>query len=268
MPETNSSSSHSLVINTGPERYAGMIGKTLEINAFGDLGNNQIVIDLVSKIRYALGLATYGYEDFPKYLQRVKRLKDLVEQEFKGKVVLGFLEHYVEDLIKDDVYYALDYVPSVDHQSIHLYNEVWESDETLKSFLFNPKSEVYLDMDSHEITDIRRNSDPNTFDITLIYPVGGEIGNVEIPIPGSTFDRSTFDHRITRAWLLEEMYNVFNSVMFTKEGLAVPVRSQDAPGFRYNCFNHGDNFYIATWIWDMDKIQVQPMIKSKEFGIL
>ena len=267
LPETNSSSSHSLVINMGPERYKNMKGRTLKIDyeQFGSDPN--IINDLVSKIQYAVGVIPFGinhdYLYVPEYLQHVKKLKDIVIKEYSGELIFDYLIQYFQDLINNEEDVCLiDSIPTVDHQSMELYDEIWENDNTLRDFLINPKSELYIDSDAYEVVDLLHNSNISDFDITLIYPIGGEIGDVEIPVLSANLKESN-----TSILLREAMNNIFNSIIFTKEGIAKPkydyLMIKDR--YEFNTIYGGKDYWVARW---GKFIEIYPSMVSKEFGVL
>lgn len=270
LPETNSSSSHSLVINLGPERYPKWKEKTINIlsNTFGQ--DVSRYVDLISKVQYALGLVNWG--NLPDFLNYTSRVEKILREEFSRNVNFEFLIELFRELTKNkelDFYFS-EYLPEVDHQSMELFDEVWESDETLKQFLLNPKSELYIDSDAYDMVDILHNSDPNTFDITLVYSIGGEIGDIEIKSPSACFN-DIFTH----SYLSEELRAIFCTIIFDKNKLPIPNTNDYSfkKGiYTYNSFGGNRDIPNAVWNYNgnerSDSVVIVPKIISNEFGIL
>lgn len=193
--ETNSSSSHSVCISRGDEvckpgdgawdldlREDGTLYIPSPSTYFGrDLFKSN---KCLTKLQYAFGLA---YSCCP---EKQHELTELVKRVTGAKnVIFEWVEDYkrkVEEhhgLLKD-IYVE---VPEIDHQSLDLYEEVFEDENTLKEFIFNPKSWLYGGSDESE--------DPTGFrdewlvisdkedDVILKIHLGGEIGDIDILTP-------------------------------------------------------------------------------------
>jgi hypothetical protein len=131
--ETNSSSTHSLTINFGKLEAEGLYkGKTLEIET-GEFGwEEEDYTDWQSKASYALTAANGSYGD-NKQSKKMDMLEKVI-QEHTGAASVVFL----------DLKYGY-----IDHQSYKVADEIFESEDTLKNFIFNENSVLHTDNDNH-----------------------------------------------------------------------------------------------------------------------
>lgn len=149
--ETNSSSSHSVCISRcHDEAKPGDGVWDLDLREDGvlfipspDLGFGRNLFKsnkCLMKLQYAYGLA---YSCCP---EKQYELTELVKRVTGAKeVVIEWIEEYKRKVneqggILKDLYVE---TPEIDHQSLDLYDEVFENEETLKEFIFNPKSWLY-----------------------------------------------------------------------------------------------------------------------------
>lgn len=140
--ETNSSSTHSISIQPGdfkPDRLFTNHG-VLRIFA-GEFGwEREAYNDPLSKASYCLTYVKTGGETGG----REQMLREVLEEEVGGKVEFVPLGHDPTD--GDDWGY-------IDHQS-HIgkrdaCGDAFESKESLRAFIFNPKSTLVTDNDNH-----------------------------------------------------------------------------------------------------------------------
>lgn len=140
MWETNSSSSHSIVIFNTEK------GSVLDVLPVDDDGivriypgefnwSGGLSTDAQTKASYALTYA-YGLED--NFL--LIKLHNVIKSVTGAKKVL---------LCELDGEERYDRIGNIDHQSFDVCSPAFESDESLKNFIFNPKSTLDIDNDNH-----------------------------------------------------------------------------------------------------------------------
>lgn len=199
LPETNSSSSHSIVINTRevnnitPDSLLWDLEMDEEgiihISSDCSFGREYEKFNSVlKKIQYACGLIRG--EDYEK----LSLLQEILV-EFTGckGVKFDWLGAYYKELQETSIerlnefdFDIYEYWPEVDHQSLDLGYDVWENKEVLKNFIFNSNSWLYLGDDGGSLYLKMQKEliNPN-------YPLvggnisiefGGDIGKVDIPI--------------------------------------------------------------------------------------
>lgn len=211
--ETNSSSSHSVCICTdnqlekpGGETWDLMFKKDgslyvpfpkvpFETNRYKS--NNCLL-----KIQYAYTLALI------KDPTEQNRLTEIIKQVTGAAgVYLEWAEEYKREVKKNlgiikDITVNL---PTIDHQSVHLFYQIFESDDLLKNFIFNPRSWLFIDGDENDFACYEEIYDKREEDFELIASVdlGENIGNTDViinPDPGesyiSSLDKLIVDYRI------------------------------------------------------------------------
>lgn len=149
--ETNSSSSHSVCICSDSEVCkAGDHVWDLDLREDGTLFIPVPAINFgwdffktnrcLMKIQYAYGLAFHCCAE-KQYI-----VTDLIKRVTGAKkVVIEWVEEYKKKEKEQKGILGNIYVetPEIDHQSLDLYDEVFENEDTLKDFIFNPKSWLY-----------------------------------------------------------------------------------------------------------------------------
>jgi hypothetical protein len=230
LPETNSSSSHSIVIDTDEtsllktdspywdldEDEKGYI----HIPGGMDFGQDSRVYNSVlRKIQYACGLL-HGYGDSSGLVcagwESLKELQEVIV-EFTGckGVIFDWVKEYVDNRILQgktndsyDDYPNYPSVPSVDHQSMDNDELVWESKESLKNFIFNERSLLFIDSDGRVLTqekyDFFNESEP---EFTASIDLGDPIGKIEFEL----MDLKEISDGIV---LDEEVGNILQSIYF------------------------------------------------------
>lgn len=192
--ETNSSSSHSVCISRGeignnPKvwdldlREDGTLFIPSPEMEFGtnDFKSNECLM----KIQYAYGLALSQCPE-KQYLltELIKRVTGARE------VVFEWVEEYKKEVEKRGGILRGIYVncPSIDHESVYLFSEVFESEATLKNFIFNPKSWLYgggdyFDEDSErEFKKECFNYGDEDLDARVTIHFGGETGDMNFEV--------------------------------------------------------------------------------------
>lgn len=139
MFESNSSSSHSICIENAPKSY-----KTIGLNEDGNivLNGGEFGWEVES---YNSPLIKANYcaidqcnEDGPDRDMLVKVIK---EHTGAKDVIFNFYTDYSTDLAKENYSY-------IDHQSLGTASDAFESEQTLKDFIFGSGSVLYTDNDN------------------------------------------------------------------------------------------------------------------------
>ena len=179
MPETNSSSSHAVIIGRG-----NLVKDSLKIDDDGIIripGNVsfgwelEIFKDPLSKIQYAAGLVGRNSS------KRLNLLKSVIKNYTGAKDVEFCWGSNSEDF------------PSVDHQSSDLFYEVWESPATLKDFIFSEDSMIITGNDNGgtELLDEYRDQLLCNASITIDFSEIG-LGEVEFRVKFNSIDSDIF----------------------------------------------------------------------------
>ena len=201
--ETNSSSSHSLCISTSGslckpgdpcwDVRLSEDGKTVYLPNFRACFNQQAfqTNKCGTKIQYAYAAA------LKKDIQKQHDITRLIKQVTGAEnVVIGWVESYKEEINKvgHDLGMAEVNVPEIDHDSVDdSFEEIFETEETLKNFLFNPNS--WLIVEHENFTDYRIKlmascglTDLGYYDeedrAMLSVDIGGEFGRIDIEVNG------------------------------------------------------------------------------------
>ena len=183
LPETNSSSSHSLVIG-----YDNHLKSKEDV-----LRELESYIDDSGILN--VGSAEFGWED-GKYNSVYEKLQYLVaiscsyhgvgfdEEDFSDKVKVHKLLGKVERIVKN--YTGLREVKfdiegsNVDHQSVHLYSDILESNITIKKFLFSDQSWIFLGNDNGgpELGGLEMSNEDFDYGLLRVH-IPGDIGNID-----------------------------------------------------------------------------------------
>lgn len=198
LPETNSSSSHSVVISMDP---SGILGRDewdlnidesgiLHVPVFSSFGREFFCTNSVlGKLEYlSCAYIRAYYKDRAQFGKQVHKFTSAIKGilGIKG-VVFEEATKFYRDLKdgaieeEDTVYYEF---PSIDHQSQDIIPEMIESEETIKNFLLNRNSWLYGGSD-----EVRE--DPKVYASTEILcppiacissELGGDIGRVDVEV--------------------------------------------------------------------------------------
>ncbi len=243
MPETNSSSDHVVIISSKE------LGKDSSIWQGIDPSGKNIIPDganfdwdyfksneVYTKIQYACALSCNylnsleAYEDSSK--KDLERIKSVFHEFCGGELVFKWqdrLDKKIDDLRKkglddDKINIELNennYFPdfSVDHQSSDKYYEVFESDETLKNFIFSPYSWVFGGNDNSEAEpgyyntyNIKLENDPNKIDAVLSVDFGGQIGRIDFNI--QNFPCSDISYEISNLESNDILFDYIESLKY------------------------------------------------------
>ena len=199
LPETNSSSSHSVVIESG--NYIPSEHNFTVIDGYIVIPSTQMFErggygkfnDPLTKTQYACG-QIYGYNK-TEYFKRLKIIEEIIKEVTGCKgVIFEWVISYFKTLLNteketlddfDEGYFYEDEGPNIDHQSLDLEKEVLENKEVTKSFIFNPKSWLFLCDDEHSVEiDFYNTTEYHDFDpdAHLMIEFDEPLGTIEIPI--------------------------------------------------------------------------------------
>ena len=234
-PETNSSSSHSVSISLSRNYYRPDEYNLNEIDADGtlfipdaheDFGWEFCKYnDVLTKIQYVSSI--YSIKTNPK---KLKLLKEIIKSFTGAKKVIfefenRFAEEYKEakengDLEKDEERYCIEnYGSSIDHNSFNIFPEILETKETIKDFIFNRDSWLFLGNDNSVIPDnffITDAYKPNTIENNEPQAIasvdfGGEIGRIDFEITEFTSTEGILDK------LRDSGDPIFSSIVIDKK---------------------------------------------------
>ena len=186
LPETNSSSSHSLVIG-----YDNHLKSREDV-----LRELESHIDDSGILRVAC--AEFGWED-GKSNAVYEKLQYLMaiscsyhgcgceDEEFRDKVKVQKLLGIVERIVKEytglrEVKFEME-GSGVDHQSVCLYGEIMESNTSIRQFLFSNQSWIFLGNDNSgpELGEHEMSNEEYQYGLLTVH-IPGSIGNIEFPI--------------------------------------------------------------------------------------
>ena len=175
LPETNSSSSHSVSINLGDDLimpgdprfnlkirngilYVPEYKSTGSSDAFG--WEIEKYNDPKTKLQYVCGILCTDYESrsglikiakFKRLLRSILGVKDIkFEWDTKFSKDLKKYQDKHKNGYEEDDSYPYRNCPEINHNSHVIFEEIIESPETIKKFIFNPKSWLYLGNDNSD----------------------------------------------------------------------------------------------------------------------
>lgn len=198
LPETNSSSSHSVVISMDS---GGILKKEewnldiddkgiLHIPSFTDFGReffrtNSVLIKLqYLSCHYIWGL----YKNRGVFSKRVHKFKTVLKDILGiNGIIFEDYVNYCKDLTEgriesgDENYYEF---PTVDHNSQDIFDEITESEETIKNFLLNKNTWLYGGSDEcRENKKVYINTELESPIIGCFSAdLGGDIGRVDVEV--------------------------------------------------------------------------------------
>ena len=168
MPETNSSSSHSLAIyENDPTIGNNLVGFTFE-----DSGRIIIIPDYLNcfgwgpDIIYSAGLKACYTISCICGLFRGKRLdreREKFEKVIKDYTGAEIVKYEWLSSAKDTRHNFTTRAPSVDHQSIsRMYDSISETEESMRDFIFSNQSQLIIDGEDTPSLDVLRIKNPGT----------------------------------------------------------------------------------------------------------
>lgn len=211
-PETNSSSSHSVVICTDKgslvpfqnDKYSLHVRNdgTLFIPGRGeDFGwEYEKYNSIIEKLWYVCGII-FKYER--EYGRKKRKLLIDILKKYTGakKVIFEWEEknRSAENYDPEDIY-SVSGAPEIDHNSSDIFQEIIESRDSIKNFIFNSRSWLFLGNDNSSVPDgfydVDVNDDKGPEAIASIE-FGGDIGRVDVEIkkfPGDNIINTIYNN--------------------------------------------------------------------------
>lgn len=197
-PETNSSSSHSVSISLSgkyykPEEWNIEIqddGTIFIPNSTDDFGwEFRKYNDVLTKIQYVSSI--FYVKENPK---KLKILKDVIKSFTGAKRVIfefekEFEEEYRDYLKKNEKLNLKDIInfgSEIDHGSNSIFPQILESKNTIKDFIFNPSSWLFLGNDNSSTPDkfflTPESHEKKESDAIVSIDFGGIIGRVDFEL--------------------------------------------------------------------------------------
>lgn len=184
LPETNSSSSHSVVICVDPNSLVdtlpidseGVIHIPRRSESFG--WEFEKYNDPMTKLQYVCGII-WKYKSDRK---KVKLLKEIVLRYTGAKdIVFDWEENRSDtDIVEEDEdYYWNSGAPEIDHNSSDIFPEIMESAKSIKNFIFNSRSWLYLGNDNSDAPKGFYEEETDDPEIIVSVDYGGDIGRVD-----------------------------------------------------------------------------------------
>lgn len=193
LPETNSSSSHSIIINTqeidyDPEYWnldeyihdgVLYLGGGIEFDGAMSRSNN-----LYDKIIFTCGYVYCAYNfNNSKLYETLGIIRDLIlEMTDIKEVNFTWIENRYRELENENNDEFYDDHPTIDHQSADMWEEILESKETIKNFLFNRNSWYITTQDGDvELSFYDVNNVINESVYLRVF-VGGKLDHIDIEL--------------------------------------------------------------------------------------
>ena len=189
LPETNSSSSHSVVICRDPK----YLMKKEDSNFNLKLRDDGILYipsrpedfswqwekfnDPLNKLWYVCGIL------FNKGINKKIKVLNEILKKFTG--AKDVIYEWMEKSNEKDYLPTNEYPPLIDHQSHNIFPEILESKESIINFIFNSRSWLFLGNDNDDSPEgfYEESGEPRKPDaIASIYYPAGDIGRVDIEI--------------------------------------------------------------------------------------
>ena len=248
LPETNSSSSHSVVINSrsidmsrpGDEVWNLKIDENGIIRIPGNVNFGwewERHNDVLSKVQYVAGIFSKG--DQPQ--KKLARLASIIKGWTGAKSVIFEWVHLYNQVNPDyedaDSYYYNPEAPEIDHNSSDIFREIIQSDESIKNFIFNKKSWLFLGNDNdsepsgYYDVDTEENHD---YDAIVRVHIGGKIGDIDFPVENYPVD---IDADILGQG---KSQRILNAIVFDKDKREprpkIPIKDEGSDVLMYNFF--------------------------------
>lgn len=191
LPETNSSSSHSVVINRASIEYSSDIDLDEDGDIVLESGRGfgwewKAMNSVKDKLLYVCGIYYFINSNWEeksyarKYIDVHKKLSALSRLVCKFTGANGIKFTWIDSSNDDDGH------PEIDHESSGIFDSIVGSKDSLKNFLFNKKSWLFTGNDNSDEREgfydpAFDNSNRVSAEVTLDY--GGTIGSVQFNVP-------------------------------------------------------------------------------------
>jgi len=157
LPETNSSSSHSVVISMDSKTLVpkeeweldideNLILRVPRFNSFGRhyFKSNRII----TKIQYLSCYFLSGtYLNLPTFRKKAHKFTQVIKDILGVKgVIFETIREWID--ITSERFWQMEF-PEVDHESLDIFSEILESEETIKNFLLNKNTWIYGGADGY-----------------------------------------------------------------------------------------------------------------------
>lgn len=230
LPETNSSSSHSVVIN----RYSisNITTEDVPVDEKGNLvlpkgasfsSDRRFFNDIKNKLLYTCGLI-YSRYSIKESEEKLKELAETIKN-FTGinDVIFEWIGSEEE---KEDAGYGEYSHPYIDHESLDLADLVLSPKENMLNFIFNKKSWLIIEHDSDcmNLRDYDKTIEQVQFEEDKAYctlKFGGEIGDVN-------FELNSYPVKDIVDSLLDRYYNENDLAIKIVESVVIDERKARA----------------------------------------
>lgn len=203
LPETNSSSSHSVTINMtnnfqNPKIWNLQPDENGIIHVPGNVSFGwewEKFNDVLTKLQYVCGIICHNeYEHRTKRSKKLFELKKIILDFTGAKDVIFDWETEYNDKLKngEDPEEIWLNCPEIDHNSHDIFPEIVENKDTLKNFIFNPESWLYLGNDNSCADKDFYCNKKEEIDTIASIDFSGEVGRVDFNIPN--FPCNVFDY--------------------------------------------------------------------------
>ena len=252
LPETNSSSSHSVVINV--DDNLSMNSSILPMDENGVIHipcresfgwEYEKHNDPMTKIQYVCGILWQKKSN----RKMVKKLKDIIINYTGATDVLFEWEEKkigTDTLLENEFDYWESGAPEIDHNSFDIFPEIIESTKSIKNFIFNPKSWLYLGNDNSEAPEgfyenedeIEEKKDPF---VVVSVNYGGDLGVIDFEFKEST--KGNIMHELNQEDLIDGVvYDLkINKFKYIDLGISCYFDTKDDNFLWFKLFDLDDN---------------------------
>lgn len=269
-PETNSSSSHSVVINRSKVEYVrdelefdkdGYIvlesGRVFGCNveALNSVRDKMLYVCAIYYFKYAREQGSY-VSDFIEVHKKLVLLSRLVAN-FTG--AKGVRYSWIDKDYDDEGY------PEVDHNSSYIFDSIIESKESIKNFIFNRNSWLFTesdggDIDSEMYNKAFDNSNDVTAEVTLDY--GGGIGKVQFNVSNYPTDLDCIMYSEYSELNRSQCFiDIVSSIVFENSAARI-VTNEDLDILFSDPTN--DTLFFLLNIWDYNESALTRILKDVE----
>jgi len=226
MPETNSSSSHSVSISMNPESLVAPGDKDwdIEITEDGILkipGGTSFgweyfkTNSILTKLQYLCGIYCYdiktdhGKKSITRLKKILKRIFGVRDVEFLW--ITEFSKRLKEEEDPDEAYYD---PPEIDHNSHDIFEEITENENVIRAFLLSRDSWLYGGNDNSDAPNGFYNEPTSKSRINAILSIelGGKIGRVDWEIK-NLFDQVGKD-TVRQTLTNDDEFNVLGELYY------------------------------------------------------